>query len=102
MLNKTSVVAANVRRRTTRHMTAQVAAAASLGLAALATGGAGQAKAQQYPWCAVVNAGDSLSRNCSYSSYEQCWLTAEAQQGFCYRNERYPARPRGRSRPRSR
>ena len=42
------------------------------------------ASAQRYPWCAIVHGGDSLTRNCSFTSYEQC--LPSALDGYCTKN----------------
>jgi len=68
----------------------------ALVVAAAATGT--PARAQNYPWCAIYNAGDNGS-NCGFTSFPQCMATVSGIGGFCERNNTYvppggPARRR--------
>ena len=60
------------------------------GMAAIGT----PAKAQNYPWCAVLNMGDA-AYNCGFSTYDQCMAYVSGIGGFCQPNNLYipPAGP---------
>ena len=56
----------------------------------------GNAKAQNYPWCAVYGGGDrGGATNCGFVSFEQCLTTLSGMGGFCQQNTQYvpPAGP---------
>ncbi len=59
------------------------------------------AKAQSYPWCAVLSMGDA-AYNCGFVSREQCMASLSGIGGFCERNPQYvsPASAGLRSAPR--
>lgn len=64
-----------------------------LGTAALS----GNAKAQNYPWCALYGGGDKGgASNCGFVTFEQCLTTLSGMGGFCEQNTQYvaPAGPR--------
>ena len=48
---------------------------------------AGPATAIDYPWCA--NFADGAGSNCSFTTYEQCMLTARGSGGYCAENTMY-------------
>lgn len=51
------------------------------------------AHAQNYPWCAVYNAGDN-AYNCGFVTHAQCMATISGMGGFCERNTQFqPLRP---------
>jgi len=57
----------------------------------------GNAKAQNYPWCALYGGGDKGgATNCGFVTFEQCLTTLSGMGGFCQQNTQYvaPARPR--------
>jgi hypothetical protein len=56
--------------------------------AALATG----AQAQNYPWCAYYDTGDS-ARNCGFVSFAQCLADVRGIGGFCEPNTLYQPPP---------
>lgn len=67
--------------------------AIALGAAALS----GNAKAQNYPWCALYGGGDKGgASNCGFVTFEQCLTTLSGMGGFCQQNTQYvaPAGPR--------
>lgn len=56
------------------------------------------AYAQDYPWCAKYGGGMGGSRNCGFSTYEQCRAAVSGNGGYCalnnqYLPRRYPSRP---------
>jgi hypothetical protein len=65
----------------------QIVAAAVIGMAVLS--GTDQAKAQNYPWCAIVEIGVGQAENCGFVSLQQCQATIHSQGGFCQRNPSY-------------
>lgn len=69
--------------------------AMAIGLAVVAAG-AGEARAQNAPWCAIVEIGSGLGENCGFQTYEHCIATVQGQGGYCQRNARYqpPAQDR--------
>jgi len=74
---------------------------ASVVIAILAAWPRPAAAAIEYPWCAQYSGGDDGggSRNCGFSTWEQCMETVRGAGGFCERNLFYegpaerPARP---------
>jgi hypothetical protein len=56
------------------------------------------AKAQNYPWCAVLSMGDA-SYNCGFVTRDQCMASVSGIGGFCQLNNLYapPAGPRARA-----
>jgi len=48
----------------------------------------GAAAAQNYPWCALYNAGGG-GENCGFSTREQCDATVSGIGGFCQLNNLY-------------
>jgi hypothetical protein len=73
-----------------------------VGLAAAALFAAGNAQADPYKWCAVLNMGDA-AYNCGFNTIEQCRATVSGVGGSCEPNPFYtepvkkpekPARPR--------
>jgi hypothetical protein len=63
--------------------------AAAILAAALVT--AAPARAQNYPWCAHINAGADEALNCGFVSFEQCMATVRGMGGFCMANNTYRA-----------
>jgi hypothetical protein len=60
-------------------------------LLAILAGTAGigtRAQAQNYPWCATLNMGDS-AYNCGFVSREQCMASVNGIGGFCQPNNTY-------------
>jgi hypothetical protein len=45
-------------------------------------------EAQNYPWCAVYDMGDS-SNNCGFVTRDQCMATVSGIGGFCQQNDWY-------------
>jgi hypothetical protein len=56
-----------------------------IGTAAISAG----AQAQNYPWCADYGGTMGGSRNCGFSTYEQCMEALSGNGGFCNRNTQY-------------
>ena len=52
-----------------------------------------QAKAQNYPWCAIYSVGAVGGTNCGFITFEQCTATARGLGSFCYRNTQYVPPP---------
>ena len=51
-------------------------------------------KADEAPWCAVINTGLDVHWNCQYRSVEQCYPAVIAgNRGFCNPNPYYVAQP---------
>jgi len=46
------------------------------------------AQAQSYPWCAVLNMGDT-SYNCGFDTEAQCKESVSGIGGFCEKNTQY-------------
>jgi Protein of unknown function (DUF3551) len=59
-----------------------------LGVCVVAIGLVTEAKAQNYPWCAVYDTG-AAPLNCGFVSFEQCMATVRGIGGFCQRNDWY-------------
>ena len=53
--------------------------------------GAG-AYAQNYPWCAIYSGGMGGTRNCGFSTYEQCRAAVSGNGGYCALNNQYVPR----------
>jgi len=80
-------------------MKTSVFVAALLG-AAFLFGGAPQAKADPYRWCAQYYAGESGGgTNCGFVTYEQCRATIMGMGGFCEPNQFYDGRAYGEQKP---
>ncbi|MBI3703210.1 MAG: DUF3551 domain-containing protein [Rhizobiales bacterium] len=62
--------------------------AAIFGAAAAALSAPGNAHADPYKWCAVLNMGDA-AYNCGFVTVEQCRATVSGIGGFCERNPFY-------------
>jgi len=43
-------------------------------------------EAQTYPWCAVFSGELGGSKNCGFTSFEQCMATVRGLGGFCTQN----------------
>ena len=59
-----------------------LAATAMIGYTAAATVAPGSARAENYPWCAVLSVGDA-AYNCGFTTLEQCRATVSGVGGFC-------------------
>jgi hypothetical protein len=46
------------------------------------------ARAQNYPWCAVLNLGD-VAYNCGFDTEAQCRTSVNGIGGFCAKNTQY-------------
>jgi hypothetical protein len=53
----------------------------------------GSAHAQNYPWCAEYDGGDTSGTNCGFTTFEQCMATLSGMGGFCNRNTQYVPPP---------
>ena len=62
-----------------------LAATAVAGLAASTMFTASIARAESYPWCAVLSVGDA-AYNCGFTTLEQCRTTVSGVGGFCELN----------------
>jgi hypothetical protein len=62
-----------------------LAATAVIGIAALPLVSASNARAENYPWCAVLDVGDA-AYNCGFTTLEQCRATVSGVGGFCELN----------------
>ena len=61
---------------------------------------AGEASAQNYPWCAQYSV-PAGARNCGFSTYAQCAATVSGAGGYCEKNAMYrpySGQPRRRAR----
>jgi uncharacterized protein DUF3551 len=62
---------------------------------------AGEASAQNYPWCAQYTFRGG-ARNCGFSTYAQCMATVSGVGGYCEQNAMYrpvyPGEPRRKAR----
>ena len=65
-----------------------VGATVMVGLAASALFAPGNAQADSYKWCAVLNMGDA-TYNCGFVTLEQCRATVSGGGGFCELNQFY-------------
>ena len=48
-----------------------------------------RAEAQTYPWCAVYSGELGGSKNCGFTTFEQCMATVRGLGGFCSQNPQY-------------
>ena len=59
-------------------------------LAAIQLTTQGPARANEGPWCALLNFGSDLSEDCQYRSFEECRVTIiSGFRGFCNPNPRW-------------
>jgi len=59
-------------------------------LAAIQLTTQGPARANEGPWCALLNFGSDLSEDCQYRSLEECRVTIiSGFRGFCNPNPRW-------------
>ena len=65
-----------------------LAVTAVITFAAAAIFAPSNARAESYPWCAVLNTGDA-SYNCGFTTIEQCRATASGLGGICELNRFY-------------
>jgi hypothetical protein len=68
----------------------------AFGIATAIAAFSGDAKAQNYPWCAIYSGGSmGGATNCGFVSYDQCMATARGLGSFCVQNTLYvpPAGP---------
>ena len=65
-----------------------LAATATVGLAVVALLATGNAQADPYKWCAVLNMGDA-AYNCGFDTIAQCRATVSGVGGFCEPNPFY-------------
>ena len=65
-----------------------LAIAVVLGVGLFGTG----ANAQNFPWCAIYSGNMGGSRNCGFSTYEQCMAAVSGNGGYCSRNNQYVPR----------
>jgi Protein of unknown function (DUF3551) len=47
------------------------------------------AEAQNYPWCSIYTGSMSGSKNCGFSTYQQCMDNVSGIGGFCQPNDTY-------------
>jgi hypothetical protein len=50
------------------------------------------AYAQTYPWCAIYSGGMGGTRNCGFSTYDQCMAAVSGNGGYCALNNQYAPR----------
>jgi hypothetical protein len=62
-------------------------------LIALAGGMIDMARADPYPWCAVLGGSDDLGTGCYYMTLQQCQASVSGNGGFCTHNNFYDGRP---------
>ena len=62
-------------------------------LIALTGGTIDTARADPYPWCAVLGGSDDLSTGCYYMTLQQCQASISGNGGFCTHNNFYDGRP---------
>ena len=62
-------------------------------LAALTGGTIDTARADPYPWCAVMGMSSELGTNCYYMTLQQCQASVSGIGGFCTHNNFYDGRP---------
>jgi hypothetical protein len=62
-------------------------------LAALTGGTIDTARADPYPWCAVLGISDNVGTNCYYMTLQQCRASVSGIGGFCTHNNFYDGRP---------
>jgi Protein of unknown function (DUF3551) len=65
-----------------------LAATAVIGIAAATIIATSNARAENYPWCAVLSMGDA-AYNCGFTTIEQCRATVSGVGGFCELNRFY-------------
>ncbi|MGB3273735.1 MAG: DUF3551 domain-containing protein [Xanthobacteraceae bacterium] len=63
------------------------------GAAALALGGSSPAAARDYPYCLQEPGGVGIPGDCSYSTYEQCQMSASGRYAWCAINPRVAFAP---------
>jgi Protein of unknown function (DUF3551) len=63
-----------------------------LGALVVLAGTGTRAEAQNYPWCALYDAGTDV-RNCGFVTYDQCLATVRGIGGFCMVNNTYQPEP---------
>jgi uncharacterized protein DUF3551 len=64
----------------------------ALGICVAIVGFGNRAEAQDYPWCAQYSDGTG-SKNCGFTSFQQCLADVSGVGGFCIQNSTYqPAR----------
>jgi len=51
------------------------------------------ARADPYPWCAVLGGSDDLSTGCFYMTLQQCQASISGNGGFCTHNNFYDGKP---------
>ena len=64
-----------------------------VGILAVTSLAGAPAKAQNYPWCSIYTGSMSGSKNCGFTSFEQCMANVSGIGGFCQQNDTY--RPAG-------
>jgi hypothetical protein len=73
------------------------------GVAVAATAFGSNVRAQNYPWCALLNDGEGDATNCGFSTLQQCMADLSGLGGFCEPNNTHvppqgstpaPRRPR--------
>ena len=62
-------------------------------LAALTGGTIDMARADPYPWCAVMGNPSDVGTNCYYMTLQQCQASVSGIGGFCTHNNFYDGRP---------
>ena len=62
------------------------------GILVVTVGVGTSARAQSYPWCAVLNMG-AEAYNCGFVSSEQCMTCVSGIGGFCMQNNTYQPPP---------
>jgi hypothetical protein len=76
------------------------------GVAVATTAFGTNARAQNYPWCALLNDGEGGATNCGFSTLQQCMADVSGLGGYCEPNNTYvppqgatpaPHRPRNTS-----
>ena len=48
-----------------------------------------RAEAQNYPWCSIYTGSMGGSKNCGFSSFQQCMANVSGIGGFCQQNDTY-------------
>lgn len=61
----------------------------ALAALAVAAGSGTPARAQNYPWCALIDGGSDAAVNCGFVSFDQCMETIRGEGGFCMPNTQY-------------
>ncbi len=64
-------------------------------LALIAVSAAGEAQAQNYPWCAILSGDLGGVTSCAFSTPEQCRATVSGVGGFCIQNPSGASAPAG-------